>query len=151
MSNCDFVAGSAGRSLIHLVASRLALRAPAPSAASALTRPNESAQGLSGDRHGVRRGLFRLLLGARASRRRTGGHKKARRMAEPGVGLGWRPAGVYGQRVLLLGRDALDDKCAGLRRAMPDRLDRVIGRRIIPGARFLHAVKSNQEPLFCPG
>jgi hypothetical protein len=54
MSNCDFVAGgSAGGSLIDLVASRLALRAPALSAASALTRPNESAQWLSGDRHGV--------------------------------------------------------------------------------------------------
>ena len=50
MSNCDFVAG---RSLIDLVRSRLALCAPALSAASALTRPNESAQWLSGDRHGV--------------------------------------------------------------------------------------------------
>jgi hypothetical protein len=50
MSNCDFVAG---RSLIDLVASRLALRAPALSAASALTRPNQSARWLSGDRHGV--------------------------------------------------------------------------------------------------
>jgi hypothetical protein len=39
MSNCDLVAGrSAGGSLIDLVASRLALRAPALSAASALTR-----------------------------------------------------------------------------------------------------------------
>jgi hypothetical protein len=50
MSNCDFVADG---SLIDLVASRLALRAPALSAASALTQPNQSAQWLSGDRHGV--------------------------------------------------------------------------------------------------
>jgi hypothetical protein len=45
--------------------------------------------------------------------------------------------------VLSLRSDALDDKCSGIRRAMPDRLDRVIGRRIIPGACFLHAIKSN--------
>jgi hypothetical protein len=50
MSNCDFVAG---RSLIDLVASRLALRAPALRAASALTRPNQSAQWLSSGRHSV--------------------------------------------------------------------------------------------------
>src|SRR5262252_9423417 len=50
MSNCDFVAG---RSLIALVASRLALRAPALRAASALTRPNQSAQWLPSSRHGV--------------------------------------------------------------------------------------------------
>src|SRR5436305_1763269 len=43
MSNCDFVAG---RSLIDLVASRLALRAPALRAATALTRPDRSAQRL---------------------------------------------------------------------------------------------------------
>jgi hypothetical protein len=54
MSNCDFVAsGSLGRSLIDLVASRLALRAPAPSAASALTRPNQSARRLPSGRRGV--------------------------------------------------------------------------------------------------
>jgi hypothetical protein len=41
MSNCDFVAG---RSLIALVAPRPALHAPALGAASALTRPNQSAQ-----------------------------------------------------------------------------------------------------------
>src|SRR5215831_20063007 len=40
MSNCHLVAG---RSLIDLVASRLALRAPALRAATALTRPNRSA------------------------------------------------------------------------------------------------------------
>ena len=50
MSNCDFVAG---RSLIDLVASRLALRAPALRAASALTRPDQSAQWLSSGRHNV--------------------------------------------------------------------------------------------------
>ena len=50
MSNCDFVAG---RSLIALVASRLALRAPALRAASALTRSNQSAQWLPSSRHGV--------------------------------------------------------------------------------------------------
>jgi hypothetical protein len=42
MSNCDLVAA---RSLIALAASRLALRAPALRAATALTRPNGSAQG----------------------------------------------------------------------------------------------------------
>jgi hypothetical protein len=41
MSNCDFVAG---RSLIALAASRLALRTPALRAATALTRPKRSAQ-----------------------------------------------------------------------------------------------------------
>src|SRR5262249_59487778 len=39
MSNCHLVAG---RSLIDLVASRLALRAPALRAATTLTRPNRS-------------------------------------------------------------------------------------------------------------
>src|SRR5262249_3199576 len=48
VSNCDVVAG---RSLIHLVASRLALRAPALRAATALTRPNGSARGLACGRH----------------------------------------------------------------------------------------------------
>src|SRR5437879_8707003 len=43
LRNCDFVAA---RSLIDLVASRLALRAPALRAATALTRPNRSAQRL---------------------------------------------------------------------------------------------------------
>jgi hypothetical protein len=43
MSNCHLVAG---RSLIDLVASRLALRPPALRAATALTRPNRSAQRL---------------------------------------------------------------------------------------------------------
>jgi hypothetical protein len=37
MSNCDFVAA---KSLIDLAASKLALRAPALRAATALTRPN---------------------------------------------------------------------------------------------------------------
>jgi hypothetical protein len=41
MSNCDFVAR---RSLIALVTPRPALHAPALAAASALTRPNQSAQ-----------------------------------------------------------------------------------------------------------
>ena len=50
MSNCDLVAA---RSLIDLAASRLALRAPALRAATALTRPNGSAQWLPCGRHGV--------------------------------------------------------------------------------------------------
>jgi hypothetical protein len=50
MSNCDFVAAG---SLIHLAASRLALRAPALRAATALTRPNGSAQWLPCGRQGV--------------------------------------------------------------------------------------------------
>jgi hypothetical protein len=50
MSNCDFVAGG---SLIDLAASRLALRAPALRAATALTRPNGSARGLPCSRHVV--------------------------------------------------------------------------------------------------
>src|SRR5215471_8344135 len=50
MSNCDLVAG---RSLIALAASRLALGAPALRAATALTRPNRSAQWLPCGRHGV--------------------------------------------------------------------------------------------------
>src|SRR5947209_19801237 len=48
MSNCHLVAGG---SLIDLVASRLALRAPAQRAATALTRPNRSAQRLPCGRH----------------------------------------------------------------------------------------------------
>src|SRR5436305_13388455 len=43
VSNCDLIAV---RSLIALAASRLALRAPALRAATALTRPNRSAQRL---------------------------------------------------------------------------------------------------------
>jgi hypothetical protein len=50
MSNCDLIAA---RSLIDLVASRLALRAPALRAATALTRPNRSARQLSCGRHAV--------------------------------------------------------------------------------------------------
>jgi hypothetical protein len=50
VSNCDFVAGG---SLIDLAASRLALRAPALRAATALTRPNQSAQRLPSGRHAV--------------------------------------------------------------------------------------------------
>ena len=50
MSNCDFVAGG---SLIDLATSRLALRAPALRAATALTRPNQSAQWLPCGRHTV--------------------------------------------------------------------------------------------------
>src|SRR6516162_3758862 len=50
MSNCHFVAG---RSLIDLVASRLALRTPALRAATALTRPNQSAQRLPCGRHAL--------------------------------------------------------------------------------------------------
>src|SRR6516162_1768013 len=50
MSNCHVVAG---RSLIDLVASRLALRAPALRAATALTQPNQSAQWLPCGRHTV--------------------------------------------------------------------------------------------------
>src|SRR5262249_29086022 len=50
MSNCHLVAG---RSLIALAASRLALRASALRAATALTRPNRSAQRLACRRHTV--------------------------------------------------------------------------------------------------
>src|SRR5215204_824674 len=50
MSNCHLVAA---RSLIDLAASRLALRAPALRAATALTRQNRSAQWLPCGRHGV--------------------------------------------------------------------------------------------------
>jgi len=50
MSNCHLVAG---RSLIDWAASRLALRAPALRAATALTRPNRSAQRLPCGRHAV--------------------------------------------------------------------------------------------------
>src|SRR5215211_3994244 len=50
MSNCDVVSG---RLLIDLAASRLALRAPALRAATALTRPDRSARGLPWSRHVV--------------------------------------------------------------------------------------------------
>jgi hypothetical protein len=50
MSNCHLVAW---RSPIPLAASRLALRAPALRAATALTRPNRSAQRLPCGRHAV--------------------------------------------------------------------------------------------------
>ena len=50
MSNCHVVAG---RSPIALAASRLALRAPALRAATALTRPNQSAPRLPCGRHTV--------------------------------------------------------------------------------------------------
>jgi hypothetical protein len=50
MSNCDLVAA---RSLIDLATSKLALRAPALYAATALTRPNRSAQRLACSRHAV--------------------------------------------------------------------------------------------------
>ncbi len=50
MSNCDLVAA---RSLMDWATSRLALRAPALRAATALTRPNPSAQRLSCGRHAV--------------------------------------------------------------------------------------------------
>jgi len=50
MSNCDFVAGG---SLIALATSRLAFRAPALRAATALTRPNRPAQRLPCGRHAM--------------------------------------------------------------------------------------------------
>src|ERR1700704_2857934 len=50
MSNCHLVAA---RSLIDWAASRLALRAPALRAATALTQPNRSAQWLPCGRHAV--------------------------------------------------------------------------------------------------
>src|SRR5215207_3442118 len=50
MSNCDLVARG---SLIDLAASRLALRASALCAATALTRPNQSARRLPCGRHAV--------------------------------------------------------------------------------------------------
>ena len=50
VSNCDLVAA---RSLMDWATSRLALRAPALRAATALTRPNPSAQRLSCGRHAV--------------------------------------------------------------------------------------------------
>jgi hypothetical protein len=50
MSNCHLVAEG---SLIVLATSRLALRAPALRAATALTRPNRSAQRLPCGRHAV--------------------------------------------------------------------------------------------------
>ena len=50
MSNCHLVAAG---SLVDLAASRLALRAPALCAATALTRPNRSAQRLPCGRHAV--------------------------------------------------------------------------------------------------
>jgi hypothetical protein len=50
MSNCDLVAAG---SLMDWATSRLALRAPALRAATALTRPNPSAQRLSCGRHAV--------------------------------------------------------------------------------------------------
>ena len=50
MSNCHLVAG---RSLIDLVASRLALRAPTLRVATALTRPDRSAQRLPCGRHNM--------------------------------------------------------------------------------------------------
>src|SRR6266702_2385143 len=50
MSNCHLVAG---RSLIDLAASRLALRAPALRAATTMTRPSRSAQRLPYGRQNV--------------------------------------------------------------------------------------------------
>src|SRR5215813_14369385 len=50
VSNCDFMTA---KSLIDLPTSRLALRAPALRAATALTRPNQSAQRLPRGRHAV--------------------------------------------------------------------------------------------------
>src|SRR5262249_55921104 len=50
LRNCDFMAA---KSLIDLATSRLALRDPALRAATALTRPNQSAQRRSRGRHAV--------------------------------------------------------------------------------------------------
>src|SRR2546430_15925198 len=66
LRNCDFVAA---KSLIDLVASRLALRAPGLRAGTALTRPTRSAQRLPSGRHAVptagrpRANTARALLG----------------------------------------------------------------------------------------
>src|SRR5216684_4880602 len=46
------------------------------------------------------------------------------------------------------GGDAFGDKYAALRRAMPDRLDRLIGWRILPALRFLHAVEGDHHKAF---
>src|SRR5882672_3190417 len=50
---------------------------------------------------------------------------------------------VVVERVASVGCDAFGDKYAALRGAMPDRLDRLVGWRILPGLRFLHAVKGD--------
>jgi hypothetical protein len=42
-----------------------------------------------------------------------------------------------------LGGDAFDNKYAALHCALPDRLDRLIGRRVIPRKRLLRAVESD--------
>src|SRR6266852_1391595 len=44
-----------------------------------------------------------------------------------------------------LGGDAFGDKYAAFRRALPERLDRRIGWRVVPGARFLRAVKGDHH------
>ena len=44
-----------------------------------------------------------------------------------------------------LRRQAFDDKYAALGRALPQRLDRGIGWRIVPGARFLRTVESDHH------
>jgi hypothetical protein len=62
MSNCDVVAGG---SLIDLAASRLALRALALRAATAVTRPNRSARLIAQSRTVCRRRCCRDLWGRR--------------------------------------------------------------------------------------
>jgi len=56
MSNCHFVGG---RTLIDLVASRLALRAPTLRVATALTRSNQSEQRLPCGRHVVPTAIYK--------------------------------------------------------------------------------------------
>ena len=120
MSNCDFVAG---RSLIALVASRLALRAPARRAASALTRPNQSARWLPSGRHGVPT----VKVG-----------RAARRMQEESVMKWWRPAPASPGSSKL--RFQLCQNCPGQRDRRPGEWVPTSIRPSIPSTKVLDGI-----------
>ena len=52
-----------------------------------------------------------------------------------------RPFGFVDRSALLLCCRSFNNKYAALRRAMTNRLDRIVCRRILPGLRFLHTIK----------
>jgi hypothetical protein len=64
------------------------------------------------------------------------------------VFVGARRLQLIDASVLSLGGDAFDDKCAGLRRAMPDRLDRLIGWRIVQPSAFSALSKASTTIRF---
>ena len=66
-------------------------------------------------------------------------------LRSPSRAKGARCSWIVEPSALLLRSGAFNDKYTALRRAMTDRLDGIVRRRIFPGLRFLHAVERDHH------